>query len=89
MEPYSVAQFEITWILETYVPALLQMELPDSTWNGTGVGHITKRYVPLGVHPSLEWTTGEPLSGLGGGTFPSVCLLSLAPIPRTEDARIS
>src|SRR3984893_2198729 len=23
--PYSMAQFEITWILETYVPALLQM----------------------------------------------------------------
>jgi acyl-CoA reductase-like NAD-dependent aldehyde dehydrogenase len=47
--PYSMAQFEITWILETYVPALLQMELPDSTWNETGVGQITKRYVPLGV----------------------------------------
>src|ERR1700693_3064551 len=31
--PYSMAQFEIKWILETYVPALLQMELPDTTWN--------------------------------------------------------
>ena len=39
--------------------------------------------------PSLEWTTGDPISGLGGGTFPSVCLLSLAPIPRTEDAGVS
>jgi len=39
--PYSMAQVEITWILETYVPALLQMELPDSTWNETGVGQIT------------------------------------------------
>src|SRR5258708_36825799 len=47
--PYSMAQFEIAWILETYVPALLQMELPDSTWNETGVGQITKRYVPLAV----------------------------------------
>src|ERR1700741_1993913 len=36
--PYGVAQWEITWIFETYVPALLQMELPDSTWNETGVG---------------------------------------------------
>ena len=27
--PYSLAQFEIKWILETYAPALLQMELPD------------------------------------------------------------
>src|ERR1700730_7096316 len=47
--PYSMAQFEIKWILETYVPALLQMELPDSTWNETSVGQVTKRYVPLGV----------------------------------------
>src|SRR6201982_3348373 len=31
--PYSMAQWEITWIFETYVPALLQMERPDSTWN--------------------------------------------------------
>ena len=36
--PYSLAQFEITWILDTYAPALLQMELPDSTWNEPGVG---------------------------------------------------
>jgi acyl-CoA reductase-like NAD-dependent aldehyde dehydrogenase len=27
--PYSIAQFEITWVLDTYAPALLQMELPD------------------------------------------------------------
>jgi len=31
--PYGMAQFEVTWILENYVPALLQMDLPDSTWN--------------------------------------------------------
>jgi acyl-CoA reductase-like NAD-dependent aldehyde dehydrogenase len=29
--PYGMAQFEVTWILETYAPALLQMELPNST----------------------------------------------------------
>src|SRR3979490_2708453 len=29
--PYGMAKFEITWILETYVPALLHMELPDTT----------------------------------------------------------
>jgi acyl-CoA reductase-like NAD-dependent aldehyde dehydrogenase len=52
--PYSMAQFEITWILETYAPALLQMELPDTTWNETGVGQITKRYVPLGVVAAIS-----------------------------------
>src|SRR3984885_16321030 len=49
-----MAQFEIKWILETYVPALLQMELPDSTWNETSVGQITKRYVPLGVVAAIS-----------------------------------
>jgi choline dehydrogenase-like flavoprotein len=52
--PYSMAQWEITWIFETYVPALLQMELPESTWNETGVGQITKRYVPLGVVAAIS-----------------------------------
>jgi acyl-CoA reductase-like NAD-dependent aldehyde dehydrogenase len=52
--PYSMAQFEIKWILETYVPALLQMELPDSTWNETSVGQVTKRYVPLGVVAAIS-----------------------------------
>ena len=52
--PYSMAQFEVTWILETYVPALLQMELPDTTWHETGVGQITKRYVPLGVVAAIS-----------------------------------
>jgi acyl-CoA reductase-like NAD-dependent aldehyde dehydrogenase len=52
--PYGVAQFEITWIFETYVPALFQMELPDSTWNETGVGQVTKRYVPLGVVAAIS-----------------------------------
>jgi acyl-CoA reductase-like NAD-dependent aldehyde dehydrogenase len=52
--PYRMAQFEITWILETYAPALLQMELPDTTWNETGVGQITKRYVPLGVVAAIS-----------------------------------
>src|SRR5258708_23534476 len=49
-----MAQFEITWILETYAPALLHMELPTSTWNETGVGQITKRYVPLGVVAAIS-----------------------------------
>src|ERR1700733_1240063 len=49
-----MAQFEITWILETYVPALLQMELRDSTWSETSVGQITKRYVPLGVVAAIS-----------------------------------
>src|SRR5258707_4633348 len=52
--PYSIAQFETTWIFETYVPTLLQMELPDSTWNEAGVGQITKRYVPLGVVAAIS-----------------------------------
>jgi acyl-CoA reductase-like NAD-dependent aldehyde dehydrogenase len=52
--PYSVAQFEVTWMLGTYAPALLQMELPDTTWNETGVGQITKRYVPLGVVAAIS-----------------------------------
>jgi acyl-CoA reductase-like NAD-dependent aldehyde dehydrogenase len=52
--PYRMAQFEITWTLETYAPALLQMELRDSTWNETGVGQITKRYVPLGVVAAIS-----------------------------------
>ena len=52
--PYRMAQFEITWILETYAPTLLQMELPDSIWNETGVGQITKRYVPLGVVAAIS-----------------------------------
>jgi acyl-CoA reductase-like NAD-dependent aldehyde dehydrogenase len=38
--PYRMAQFEVTWVLETYAPTLLQMELPDSIWNETGVGQI-------------------------------------------------
>ena len=49
-----MAQFEVTWILDTCVPALLQMELPDTTWNETGVGQITKRYVPLGVVAAIS-----------------------------------
>jgi acyl-CoA reductase-like NAD-dependent aldehyde dehydrogenase len=52
--PYRMAEFEIAWILETYAPALLQMELPDTTWNETGVGQITKRYVPLGVVAAIS-----------------------------------
>jgi len=52
--PYGMAQFEVTWILETYAPALLQMDLPDSTWNETSVGEITKRYVPLGVVAAIS-----------------------------------
>lgn len=52
--PYSMAQFEITWILDVYAPALLQMELRDSTWNETGAGEITKRYVPLGVVAAIS-----------------------------------
>src|SRR5690349_16345622 len=52
--PYGMAQFEVAWILETYTPALLQMELPDSTWNEISVGQITKRYVPLGVVAAIS-----------------------------------
>jgi acyl-CoA reductase-like NAD-dependent aldehyde dehydrogenase len=52
--PYRMAEFEITWVLETYAPTLLQMELPDSKWNETGVGQITKRYVPLGVVAAIS-----------------------------------
>jgi acyl-CoA reductase-like NAD-dependent aldehyde dehydrogenase len=52
--PHNMAQFEITWVLETYVPALLRLELPDRTWNETGIGEITKRYVPLGVVAAIS-----------------------------------
>src|ERR1700756_2431008 len=52
--PYSMAQFEVTWILQSYAPALLRMELPNSTWNETGAGKITKRYVPLGVVAAIS-----------------------------------
>src|SRR6201984_845187 len=52
--PYRMAEFEIKWTLETYVPTLLQMELPDSTWNETSVGQVTKRYVPLGVVAAIS-----------------------------------
>jgi len=52
--PYSMAQWEVTRIFESYAPALFQMELPDSTWNETGIGQITKRYVPLGVVAAIS-----------------------------------
>src|ERR1700756_749774 len=52
--PYRMAQFEITWVLDIYVLTLLQMKLPDSTWNEPGVGQITKRYVPLGVVAAIS-----------------------------------
>jgi acyl-CoA reductase-like NAD-dependent aldehyde dehydrogenase len=52
--PYSIAQFEVAWVFDTYVPALFQLELPDTTWNETGVGQITKRYVPLGVVAAIS-----------------------------------
>jgi acyl-CoA reductase-like NAD-dependent aldehyde dehydrogenase len=52
--PYGLAQFEIKWILETYVPALLEMKLPDTTWDEPGVGQITKRHVPLGVVAAIS-----------------------------------
>src|ERR1700723_3231445 len=55
--PFSMAQWEITWVFETYVPALLQMELPDSTWNEPGVGQITKPDGQLGDVPLISpWT---------------------------------
>src|SRR6201987_2524245 len=52
--PYGMAQFEITWVFETYVLGLLQMELLDTTWDEAGIGQITKRYVPLGVVAAIS-----------------------------------
>jgi acyl-CoA reductase-like NAD-dependent aldehyde dehydrogenase len=52
--PYCMAQWEITWLLDTYAPALFQMELPDSTWNEPGVGQITKRYLSLGIVAAIS-----------------------------------
>jgi acyl-CoA reductase-like NAD-dependent aldehyde dehydrogenase len=52
--PYGMAQWEITWLLDTYASTLFQMELPDSTWNEPGVGQITKRYVSLGVVAAIS-----------------------------------
>jgi acyl-CoA reductase-like NAD-dependent aldehyde dehydrogenase len=52
--PYGMAQWEITWLLDTYAPALFQMELPDVTWHEHSVGQVTKRYVPLGVVAAIS-----------------------------------
>src|ERR1700723_3729816 len=52
--PYGMAQWEITWLLDTYTSALFQMELPDETWHEPSVGQITKRYVPLGVVAAIS-----------------------------------
>lgn len=52
--PLAMAQFEITWILEIYAPALLGSTLPDVTWSEAGMGQVTKRYVPLGVVAAIS-----------------------------------
>ena len=52
--PYSMAQWEITQLLDTYASALFQMELPDVTWREPSVGQITKRYVLLGVVAAIS-----------------------------------
>jgi acyl-CoA reductase-like NAD-dependent aldehyde dehydrogenase len=47
--PVTGAKWEIEWLTKRYGPALQQIELSDEQIELEGVGHVTKRYVPLGV----------------------------------------
>jgi acyl-CoA reductase-like NAD-dependent aldehyde dehydrogenase len=52
--PLSMAHFEIDWILDTYVPALLQLELAETQRMELGLGEVTQRYIPLGVVAAIS-----------------------------------
>jgi len=47
--PAASAKWEIEWLTKLYGPALHQMDLPDEESEMEQVGHVVKRYLPLGV----------------------------------------
>jgi hypothetical protein len=47
--PAASAKWEIEWLTKLYGPALHQMDLPDAESEMEQVGHVVKRYLPLGV----------------------------------------
>ena len=47
--PAASAKWEIEWLTKLYGPALHQMDLPDEESEMEQVGHVMKRYLPLGV----------------------------------------
>ena len=47
--PAASAKWEIEWLTKLYGPALHQMDLPDEESEMKQVGHVVKRYLPLGV----------------------------------------
>ena len=47
--PAAGAKWEIEWLTKSYVPTLYQMDLPDEESEMEQVGHVVKRYLPLGV----------------------------------------
>jgi acyl-CoA reductase-like NAD-dependent aldehyde dehydrogenase len=47
--PLAGAKWEIDWATNIYGDAFRRMELPEEESDVEGVGHVVKRYVPLGV----------------------------------------
>ncbi len=47
--PAAGAKWEIEWLTKSYGPALYQMDLPNEENEMEQVGHVVKRYLPLGV----------------------------------------
>jgi acyl-CoA reductase-like NAD-dependent aldehyde dehydrogenase len=47
--PLEGARWEIDWVLKRLGPALLKLQLPDEEHDSNQIGHVTVRYVPLGV----------------------------------------
>jgi acyl-CoA reductase-like NAD-dependent aldehyde dehydrogenase len=47
--PLAGAKWEIEWLTKLYGDAVQLMELPEEESDVEGVGHVVKRYVPLGV----------------------------------------
>ncbi len=47
--PLDAARWEIDWLLKRFGPATLQMQIPDEEHDSELMGHVTVRYVPLGV----------------------------------------
>ena len=47
--PLAGAKWEIEWATKIYGDAFRRMELPEEESDVEGVGHVVKRYVPLGV----------------------------------------
>jgi hypothetical protein len=47
--PLPGAKWEIEWATKLYGDAFRRMELPEEESYVEGVGHVVKRYVPLGA----------------------------------------